>query len=204
MRSFLCAKLSLAMFLDSICLQSTLSIPLSLSVSWLSIHSLALEENKSPDCPPGKGSEDTLSLLGWVRVQTSCTLPTHSVEWRRPFARHQERTPSSPCGSLWHCSVETLGSFQTLWEHRSGLLDWPLLTRVQTPLCEDSLSQACGCPEEASMATVWLVLTTVSISLEHVRHKHNPESLPGCHSSRLALTQSPFSLLSKPSYIYVR
>lgn len=55
---------------------------------------------------------------------------------KRPFARHQEQTPSlppSPCGSLWHCSVETLGSFQALWEHRSGLLDWPLLTRVQSP-----------------------------------------------------------------------
>lgn len=135
MRSFLCAKLSLAMFLDTICLQSTLSIPLSLSVSLIfpSFFSLALEENKSPDCLPGKGSEDTLSLLGWVRVQTSCTLPTHTVEWRRPFARHQEQTPPSPCGSLWHCSVEMLGSFQTLWEHRSGLLDWPLLTRVQSP-----------------------------------------------------------------------
>ena len=135
MRSYLCAKISLAMFLDSICLQSTVNSPFSRSIfsfpfillistgreqkSWLSTrqrvrgHIIPLGLGQSPD---------------FLR-----NFHSHCGAKASPLPDIQSKHSPSLCGPLWLCSVETLSSFQELWDHRSGLLDWPLLTRVQKP-----------------------------------------------------------------------
>lgn len=177
-----------------------------------------LGEGKRPNCPLGKGSEDTFSLLCRVRVQTSCAVSTHTLEWQCTFARHQGQTLSLPVWSslapLWGdtrvllgfvraqvCTVQLAfaGKWVTVFLYCPAGVKLLLFKRPS--LWGGHSLRPLAAVEKPPWRLSGSHLPLCLSSLGYVRHKLSPES-PSHVTPQVWPSVSP--CCSESSYIYMR